>query len=100
KKAKAKIILVHACDLLDLTFKDRLGLKKEYNRNIIKDRREKLSLLTKSIRKTENISIQAKLYEGLVTDTILHASKLHAPDMIIMGTLGSAGAKARLFGMK
>ncbi len=100
KKGKARIILIHACDLLNLTFKDSLGLKKEYNNKIIKDANEKLSLCQESIKKEEKVVIQTKLYKGLVTDTILHAAKMHMPDLIVMGTLGSAGAKERIFGSK
>jgi nucleotide-binding universal stress UspA family protein len=100
KKAKAKIILIHACDLLEMSFKDNLLLKKEYNKKITREAREKLSLRRESIRNTEKLIIQIKLYEGLVTETILHASRLIKPDMIIMGTLGNAGIRERIFGSK
>lgn len=100
KKAKAKIILVHACDLLELTFKDNIALKKEYNRNRIKDLNAKLSVYRDSIKKSENVAIQTKLYEGLVTDTIIYAAETHRPDLIVMGTLGSASAKDKIFGSK
>lgn len=100
RKAKAKIILVHACDLLELTFKDHMGLKKEYNRKIIKECREKLTLCSESIRKSEYVTVQKKLYEGFVADSILQAAQLYSPDMIVMGTLGSAGTKERIFGSK
>ena len=97
---KAKIILVHACDLLELTFKDNLALKKEFNRAVIKEATEKLSLCKKSIAATEGILVQTKLYEGLVTETILHAAKIHKASLIVMGTLGSAAAKEKILGSK
>lgn len=100
KNAKAKIILVHACDLLELTFKDRLALKKEFNRKIIHEANEKLSLCKKSIADTEKVPVQTKLYKGLITDTILHSANVHKPDLIIMGTFGNARAKEKIFGSK
>ncbi len=100
KQAKAKIILVHACDLLELTFKDYAALKKEFNLKVIKEANEKLALYKKSIEATEKLVVQIKLYEGLVTDTILHAAKIHKADMIIMGTLGTAGTREKIFGSK
>jgi len=100
KYAKARIILVHACDLLELTFKDRIALKKEYNRSIIAEARTKLAMLKKSIQETERVLITTKLYEGLIAETILHASKKHKIDMIVMGTMGNAALKGKILGSK
>ena len=98
QKLNAKIIIVHACDLLELTFKDRVELKKEYNQNIIKEAKEKLLLYKDNIMKSENIMIQTKLYEGTITETILYAAKEQKADLIIMGTLGSTGLKEKILG--
>lgn len=100
KKAKAIIILVHACDLLELTFKDNLALKKEFNRKIVLEAKGRLSLMKKSIESAESVKVQIKLYEGLISDTILHAAKENKADMIIMGTLGNAGTKEKIMGSK
>ena len=100
KKSKAKIVLAHACDLLELTFKDNLWLKKEYNRTVIKEANEKLSAYCASIKETEKVSIRKKIYYGLITDTILHAVVANKADLIIMGTLGSAGIKEKIVGSK
>lgn len=100
KNTKARIVLIHACDLLELTFKDNLALKKEYNRKIILEAKGKLSLHKKSIEETEKVLLQTRLYEGLVTDTIVYAAKVNKADMMVMGTLGSAGVKEKIFGSK
>jgi nucleotide-binding universal stress UspA family protein len=100
KKAKAVIVIVHACDLLELTFRDHLALKQEYNRAVVKERKAKLALIKKSIEETEGIKVQVKLYEGLITDTILYAAKAHRADIIIMGTLGSASGNDKIFGSR
>ena len=98
RQAKAEIILIHACDLIDTTFKDNQTMYKEHNQTISDKANENLSLLKKSIDDTEKLSVHIKLYKGNVTDTILQASEeLHA-DLIIMGTLGAAGLQEKILG--
>lgn len=100
KTLKARILLIHACDLLELKFKDHLALKKEYNSRIIKDANEKLSAYCTSIKQAEGVAVRKKLYYGLITDTILYAASINKADLIIMGTLGSAGVKEQIMGSK
>ncbi|OSZ77619.1 hypothetical protein CAP36_14700 [Chitinophagaceae bacterium IBVUCB2] len=100
KKAKATLIVVHACDLLELTFKDNLALKKEYNRGVIMEAKGKLALLKKSIESVESVKVQIKLYEGDISNTIIHAAKVNKADLIIMGTLGNAGIQEKIMGSK
>ena len=101
RQAKAELFLIHACDdLIDTTFKDHLTLKKEHNLRITDKANEKLSLLKKSIEDTKKISVNILLYEGKITDTILQASEENHADLIIMGSLGEAGLKEKIFGSK
>lgn len=100
KKAKARIILVHVCDLLDLSVKNDLWLKKEHNKKIVTAAREKFAAYKESIINKESMVIQTILYDGLITDTLIDAVTLYGPDMIVMGTLGSSGAPERIFGSK
>ena len=98
RQAKAEIILIHACDLIDTIFKDNQTTYKEHNQPISDNVNENLSLLKKSIEDTENLSVHIQLYKGKVTDAILQASEEHHADLIIMGTLGEAGLKEKIFG--
>ena len=98
RQAKAQINLIHACDLIDTIFKDNQTMYKEHNQTISDKANENLSLLKKSIEDTENLSVHIKLYKGTVTDSILQASEEHHADLIIMGTLGEAGLKEKIFG--
>ena len=100
RQAKAEIILVHTCDLIDTNFKDHLTLKKEHNQTIIDKANENLFLLKRKIEDTEKIFINIKLYNGTVTDTILQASEEHHADIIIMGSLSKDGLKEKIFGCK
>lgn len=98
RQAKAEIYLIHAGDLIDTIFKDNQTIYKEHNQAISDKANENLSLLKKSIEDTENLSVHIKLYKGTVTDAILKASEQHHADLIIMGTLGEAGVKEKIFG--
>ena len=98
RQAKAEIYLIHAGDLIDTNFKDNQTMYKEHNQTISDKANENLSLLKKSIEDTENLSVHIKLYKSTVTDAILQASEEHHADLIIMGTLGEAGLKEKIFG--
>lgn len=100
KQAKAEIILIHACEILNLTFNDHIDLKKEYNQTIIDKAMENLSLLKKSIEDTEQLTVKIYLFQGTVTDTILQVSEDQHADLVVMGTLGNAGLKEKIFGSK
>lgn len=100
KPASAKIIIIHACDLLDITFKDQVKIEEEYNQKIIDESTAKLKLLEESIEEAEQLIVETQLYKGLAMDTILFAAKEHKPDLVIMGTLGNSGVKEKIFGSK
>ena len=98
RQAKAEIILIHACDLIDTNFKDNQAMYKEHNQTISERANENLSLLKKSIEDTEKLSVHIKLYRGNVTDTVLQASEEHQADLVIMGTLGETRLQEKIFG--
>ena len=98
KQAKAEIYLVHCCDLLDTTFKDRLTLKKEYNKGLLNKANEKLSDLKRSIEDTEEIKVNTIIYNGSPTDCIIQAEEEIGVDFIIMGTRGETELTESMFG--
>ena len=100
KLNQASIYIIHACDQLDITFKDRLELKEEYNKTISDKAFNNLEILRRSIEDTEQVLVNTQLYNGPVTDTILLAAKEHEVDLVIMGTLGHSGIKEKIFGSK
>ncbi len=98
KQAKAKIHLIHSCDVIDNTFKDNQILYKEHNQAICNEANENLLILKKSIEDTENLSVHTKLYNENISDAILEACDEHHADLIVMGTLGVTGLKDKIFG--
>ena len=100
KQTKAEIILIHACNLIDSAFKDNQYFYKEHNQTIIGKAKKNLTLLKNIIEKTQNLSVNIKLYRGPVTESILYASEKYRADIIVMGTMGESGFKEKLFGCK
>lgn len=100
KRNQATIYLVHAVDLMDTTFQDRLEVKEEYNKTISDEAFKQLDMIRKSIEDTEQVLVNTQLFNGLITDTILVAARDHGVDLIIMGTMGRSGLKEVLFGSK
>ncbi len=100
KKASAKIIIIHACDLFDITFKDRIKTEEEYNQKIIVEATTKLKMLKESIEGTEQLVAETQLYKGSAQDTILLAAGEYHADLIVMGTLGDSAIKEKIFGSK
>lgn len=98
KQGKAEIILVHACDLVSTTFKDRLTIKREHNKAILDNANKSLILLKESIEDTEKILVNIKIYNGNVTDSILLASDETTADFIVIGTRGETELTERVFG--
>ncbi|MBD0333428.1 MAG: universal stress protein, partial [Chitinophagaceae bacterium] len=98
KEAIAEILLIHACDLLDTTLKDHLAIKREHNRRVVDEAKENLSLFTKSFQDKGEVTINTKLYDGIVTDTILRAVEENNADFIIIGTRGHRPLHERIFG--
>jgi nucleotide-binding universal stress UspA family protein len=98
KQAKAEIILVHACDLLDTTFKDRLALKKEYNKRLLDQANESLITLKNSIEDSEKVTVNIRVYNGNVIDSILLAADETSADFIVIGTRGETPLTERIFG--
>ena len=87
KQASAKLIIIHACDLLDIVFKDHIKREEEYNKKIMDEATTSLHLLKESIAETEHLVVETQLYKGLVQDTILFAARENNADLIVMGTL-------------
>jgi nucleotide-binding universal stress UspA family protein len=100
KKSKATIILVHICDLLDVTLNVQEGADETYNKKDPFGLRKKLSVYSRSIKAAEGVKVQTKLYRGLVAEVIVDAAKDLFADLIVMGTLGNAGVTERIFGGK
>lgn len=100
KQASAKLVIIHACALLDIVFKDHVERDEEYNKKIIDEATTSLHLLKDSIAQTEHLVVDTQLYKGPVQDTILFATDEYHADLIVMGTLGNSGIKEKIFGSK
>jgi nucleotide-binding universal stress UspA family protein len=98
KQAKSEIILVHVCNLLDTTFKDHLALKREHNKEILAKAGKSLAILKNTIEDAEKVTVNSKIYNGSVSETILKAAEENRADFIIIGTRGETELAERIFG--
>jgi nucleotide-binding universal stress UspA family protein len=97
----AKVILMHAHDLIKYDFKDNLkSLIDEHNNVIRQGLISRLDRVKKEILQNENIAITTFLCDGGVTNSILYVAEKFEVDLIIMGTLGAAGLKTTILGSK
>jgi nucleotide-binding universal stress UspA family protein len=98
KEAKAEVLIIHVCDLIDTTFKDHLAVKKEHNELIVDSANQNLSLLKKNIEDNRLIIVQTGLYNGPVVDSILQAAEDNQVDFIIISTRGETPFSESIFG--
>ena len=99
-QAKAKIILLHVCELYDYRFSRNKTIIKEHNSNVINDSNSKLDNLKNEIKNRENIEIVTSLYNGNVVESIIEAASINDADLIIMGSLGETGLRRTILGSK
>jgi nucleotide-binding universal stress UspA family protein len=101
KRAEAKVILMHSCDLYEERFIKYKSLVKEHNRTVVKELFGKLNALKRDAKSKYGIAMDVSLYDGReVTGAILQAVKDHRADAIVMGTYGETGMRRKLFGSK
>lgn len=95
------IVLVHTIESEAGMYMDYMGVQKDREEQMLEEAREKLRLLEKAIRETENVPVEAQLKTGSVKENILSSVKDIEADLIVMGTMGTAGgAGEKLWGTK
>jgi nucleotide-binding universal stress UspA family protein len=98
KVAKASVLLVHVSDMVDIPFREKTALELKYNLPHDDCIQLELSNIQQDIETGKQFSIDTKLYAGHISTTIIQAAEENHADMIIMGTLGDAAFKEKLFG--
>ena len=98
KLAGASIIILHVTDLTHASINENVILPENFDQEIIDSANKELAILASATAEITGKPVQHQLYNGFVTDAIQQACKENAVDIIIMGTLGNAGIKEKLFG--
>jgi nucleotide-binding universal stress UspA family protein len=98
KVAKAEILLINVCDVVDSPFRKRTELEVKHKMPLEDAILLELTIIQKNIEESMHVKASAQLYAGHVSDTIVRAAKEHHADMIIMGTLGEAAFREKLMG--
>lgn len=98
KLARSKIIILHVTDLTHASINENVILPENFDREIIDSANKELGILVSATSFITGGIVEQQLYNGFVTDAIQQACKENAVDLIIMGTLGNAGIREKLFG--
>ena len=98
KVLSAEIVLLNVYEHAGSTYTDYVGLDKEFRATMMNEGLLKLKQLQKSMEETEGITVSVLQYEGSIKENIIKSAADINADIIIMGTLGNAGIKERLWG--
>lgn len=97
-QAHASVILLNIDTLIENPFRAKTELEKKHGLPQNEAIQKELSEITKEIKDGMHINIRSERYGGAVVNAITQAADYHHADMIVMGTLGNAGAKEKLMG--
>lgn len=98
ERAKAVLIIVNVFDVVDTPFREKTELEKKHNVTAALALQEELALTKKELEETRHLDVVTQFYAGAVTSSIIRSVEDSKADMIVMGTLGNAAIKERLFG--
>ena len=98
KLSGSKIIILHVTDLTHAAINENVILPENFDKEIIDSANKHLSILVSATSFITGGTVEQQLYNGFVVDAIQHACKENTVDLVIMGTLGNAGIKEKLFG--
>ncbi len=96
--AGANIVIMHVTDLTHASMNENVILPEAFDKDIIDAANEKLNILVQVTREISGQKVDKQLYNGFVTDAIEEAAKENNADLVVMGTLGNAAIKEKLFG--
>ena len=96
--SRANIIILHVTDLTHASMNETIILPASIDKEVIHEANRQLNVLATVTREITGSEVDYKLYNGFVPDAIQVAAKENNADLIVMGTLGDAGIREKLFG--
>lgn len=94
----AAILIVHVTDLTHASMNENVILPDKYDKEIIHNANRELEILATVTREITKSKVSYQLYNGFVPDALQLAAKENKADLIVMGTLGDAAIREKLFG--
>ena len=94
----ATIIIVHVSDLTHASMNENIILPASIDKEVILEANRQLNVLATVTREITGGEVNYQLYNGFVPDAIQLAANDNNADLIVMGTLGDAGIREKLFG--
>jgi len=96
--SRATIIIIHITDLTHAAMNENVILPASIDKDIIHEANRELKVLAGITKDITGGLVNYQLYNGFVPDAIQYAAKENKADLIVMGTLGNAGIREKLFG--
>ena len=93
-----EITLLHSYEVNSSLYTDYMGVNKGFNQSLLNSANEKLDQLKESIEAKSGVVVKTFLSTDSLNESIKSYLSNNKIDIIIMGTLGAGGIKAKLWG--
>ena len=98
KLGNAEIILLYVTGLSHASLNENVILQEDYDRDLMEKTHRQLELLAQAAREVAGIKVTHQVYNGFVEEAIKECAAKNKADLVVMGTVGDAAAKEKLFG--
>lgn len=98
KLSKAEIILLYVTGLSHASLNENVILQKDYDGELMEKTHRQLELLAQATRDVAGIKVTHQIYNGFVEEAIKEAAAKNKADLVVMGTVGDAAVREKLFG--
>ena len=98
KISKAAIILLYVTDFSHASLNENIILQENYDKELMETTHRQLETMAQAAREVAGVSVSHQVYNGFVTEAIKKAAAKNKADLVLMGTVGNAGVREKLFG--
>lgn len=98
KLSNAEIILLYVTGLSNASLNENVILQEDYDRELMEKTHRQLELLAQAVREVAGVNVTHQVFNGFVEDAIKECAAKNKADLVVMGTVGDAAVKEKLFG--
>lgn len=95
---KAGIILLHVTDFSHASLNENIILQENYDKELMETTHRQMETMAQAAREVAGVVVSHQVYNGFVTEAIKEAAAKNKADLVLMGTVGNAGVREKLFG--
>lgn len=98
KLSNAEIILLYVTGLSHASLNENVILEEDYDRELMEKTHRQLELLAQAVREVAGVKVTHQVFNGFVEGAIKECAAKNKADLVVMGTVGDAAVKEKLFG--